>query len=353
MGWRRWSEVKKRLLGIGMLEVTNIETGPMEGLERPRGMKGCRAYGYRLKDPRYRHATFHLKPITNKALIENLHGYKSIRKPVQRWLRKNLEMVEIAKIPGKVLEEIAAREFAEEGTGSIDARVGAYREQIRWINEGFWIFRVDEFAGRIHTNLTQLKRELRAYLHVEGKGLVEIDIKNSQPLFIGLAARDGGVVEDERYLRLCEDDLYQYLADKGGWDRKTVKKQLTQMALFAPNNHHSQRSPVKKLFDAEFPAIADYIRRQKNGTATTNPKPWNRLAKVAQTMEAKFIIGGVCDRIRKESVDCWVSTIHDSILTQPESVDLVLGIIREEFTKLGVKPRLEAEVLSPNAQSGP
>jgi hypothetical protein len=286
-------------------------------------------------------------------LIENLHGYKAMRKPVQRWLRKNLENVEITQVPDKVLEEIAARDFAEETTGSIVVRIEAYREQIRWIREGVWTFVVDDFAGRIHTNLTQLKRELRTYLRVEGQPRVEIDIKNSQPLFIGLAARDGGVVMDERYLELCQDDLYQYLADKGGWERRMVKKQLTQTALFAPNNHPSQRSPVKKLFDTEFPAIADYIRRQKNGTATAkNPKPWNRLAKVAQTMEAKFVIGSVCDRIRKESVDCWVSTIHDSILTLPESVDLVLGIMEAEFAKMGVKPRLEAEVLSPNAQSG-
>ncbi len=340
LGWRKWSAVKKLLLETGIMEMTKIEEANM-GLELPRGKKGCRAYGYRFKDPKYRQATFRLRLLTEKNLIERLHGYKTIKRPVQRWLKKNLEKVEIVSVADEYLQEIAR---AEADGGCVEVRVDCYREQIRWIREKMWRFQADDFSGRLHTNLTQLKRELRAYLRVEGQPLVEIDIRNSQPLFIGLAAKEDGVV-DERYLELCQQDLYQHLANKGGWDRQTVKQQLTQQALFAPNFHAAQRSPVKRLFDAEFPKIAAYIRRQKKGKKTTeNRKPWNKLAELAQRKEADFVIAKVCDRIRRENPKCFAATIHDSTLTLPGSVEYVLGIMQDEFGKLGVRPKLEARM---------
>jgi len=339
MGWRSWQAVKALLLNSGILEQTKVEQGYYD-TDRPRGIKGCRAYGYRFRNPAYRNAKFRLRLLSKKKLIDRLHGYKTVTKPVQTWLKKNLEKVEILDVADEKLREIAVAE--DIGTGSIESRVDSYREQIRWIREKVWRFQVDGFSHRIHTNLTQLKTELRAYLRVDGQPLVEIDIKNSQPLFIGLAAKEKGVV-DERYLELCQQDLYQYLADKGGWDRKRVKQQLTQQALFASNYHDAQRSPVKMLFDSEFPRIAEFIRRQKVGKKTDqNPKPWNKLAELAQRKEADFVISKVCDRIRQENPKCWVTTIHDSILTVPQFLDLVMAVMRDEFAKLGVEPKLKA-----------
>lgn len=40
--------------------------------------------------------------------------------------------------------------------------------------------------GRIHTNVTRLLAEAREFLHVDGEPLVNIDIANSQPLFLGM-----------------------------------------------------------------------------------------------------------------------------------------------------------------------
>jgi hypothetical protein len=91
--------------------------------------------------------------------------------------------------------------------------------------------------------------------------------------------------------------------------------------------------------------MAEYIWEKKAGRRSAdNPKPHNRLAKLAQQTEANFLIyGGVCDRIRREEPDCWISTIHDSILVQPEWAEYVRGVMSDEFGKLGVQPRLEVE----------
>ncbi len=188
----------------------------------------------------------------------------------------------MADVPDERLLELAAEE------GDPQVKFYTYREQIDLIRDRSWIFVADRFSRRIHTNLTQLKRELRAGLRVAGQPLVQIDIKNSQPLFIGLAARKDGF-EDRRYLELCQADLYQHLADRGGWTRKEVKEQLTQAALFAANTSRHQGLPVKQLFDAEFPTMATFIREMKMGKKTReNPKPHNKLARLAQKTEANF-----------------------------------------------------------------
>ncbi|WP_276498510.1 hypothetical protein [Pontibacter litorisediminis] len=70
------------------------------------------------------------------------------------------------------------------------------------VSEQVYFFKVDEKAGRVHTSLSNLKREFRNFLTYDGKRLVEIDVKNSQPFF-SLAilnrafweGKEGGVCE--------------------------------------------------------------------------------------------------------------------------------------------------------------
>jgi hypothetical protein len=51
------------------------------------------------------------------------------------------------------------------------------------VAEQVYFFKIDEKAGRVHTSLSNLKKEFRNFLTYDGKRLVEIDVKNSQPFF--------------------------------------------------------------------------------------------------------------------------------------------------------------------------
>jgi hypothetical protein len=129
--------------------------------------------------------------------------------------------------------------------------------------------------------------------------------------------------------------LYQYLADQGNFTRAEVKQQLMQRALFSPNYAPAQKLPVKRLFDRLFPAMATFLREEKQR------KDYGAFAIKAQYQESKFVIYTVCERVRRDKPDCWIGTVHDSVLILPQHVEYVLAVMKEEFAKLGVAPRLE------------
>ena len=335
-----WRKTIRRLRATHILERTPIEEDPYGlGIDRPRGVKGSKSFGYRFANPAYRSATVRRTQVSDSKILDRLKE-TNVKYSVQRWLHRHLKRLTIEEVPAIVVETIATTNYQDEQTGTIEGRAEAYRDQIRLIGDQSWRFSVTPSNRRINSNLTNLTRGLRKYLRVNNQPLVEIDIKNSQPLFVGLLAKDVGV-DCEDYLRLCEQDLYQHLADVGGFTRKDVKTQLMQRALFAGNRHRYQRLPVKRLFDRLFPAMAKFLKEQKKGEH-------NQLAIAAQYRESRFIIYTVCERIRKEQPECWVATIHDSVLCLPDMADYVLRVMREEFDRLGVKPRLEPRLLGSN-----
>jgi predicted GIY-YIG superfamily endonuclease len=59
----------------------------------------------------------------------------------------------------------------------------ALKYSVGAIQSGIWRFKVSGEGKRLYTNLTNLKRELRQFLRYDGKELVELDIKSSQPYF--------------------------------------------------------------------------------------------------------------------------------------------------------------------------
>jgi len=76
----------------------------------------------------------------------------------------------------RILKKFSRLAFAE----PYDYQFGVLR-----INQDWYTLNVDETAGRFHSNLTNLKSELRHALTYQGEQLVSIDLKNSQP-FISL-----------------------------------------------------------------------------------------------------------------------------------------------------------------------
>jgi hypothetical protein len=304
------SRLLNKLLQRGILERITIDQIKMETidggkyyLEAERGLERRRAYGYRLANPDYRNSKWTLRDLTKSSLLSKIKKHINCKYPVQRWLIANNSRLQVKE------------------TAPDDKALQLIRDK-RWNNK------FDCFGGRYYNNVTNLKKELRKFLLVDGESLCEIDIACSQLLFLSIEARKAGIEGAENFIKDCEKDLYQRIAIEAGLSREEVKRDLTQRALFSSNHSIYQRSKTKKTFDRLYPQISQWLKVKKYGRKKSkDDKPHAKLARLAQKTEARFVIHTVCERLRKENMGMFSLTIHDSILCKIADKEYVVTIL--------------------------
>lgn len=161
---------------------------------------------------------------------------------------------------------------------------------------------------RVHTNITNLKRELRKDTLTTDKGerLMEIDIPNSHPFFF-LALIKGKVNENEyqewKY-RCFEGELYSKFSKD-----KRKAKDVVFSVLYGKNDRNNI-SDV--LFKKEFPDIHSFILKYK-----TKKKSYKSLCSWLQDIESRFVFNKIYGEIKTKLGDeCKIITIHDAVACQ-------------------------------------
>ena len=289
-----WNTIKRKLLRVGIVETDHHY------------IEGQKCYGFRAGE-RWRESPYRLATIKTSTPKES-DDDNDFPLPVHTWLKKQAQRIAVA------------------GSQTSD--------QLQMIQDGLWQFNSkDGFGWRFHSNLTHLKTEARKSLRVHGKPLVEIDIKNSQPLFLAKLLKERGIAGSEKYIEICQQDLYGYLAGKAGVSRAEAKAAIIETVLFA---RLGAKHPIKTLFKQEFPEVWKFIEGVKK-------KDYKKLACLLQRAEAQFVIYSVCERIRREFPETFVATIHDSILHLPRDSEYIRAVLEAEFAKWGLKPRLEVK----------
>jgi len=308
-------------------------------IERDFFQAGVKSYGYRFANSQLRRATRRRVPLNDPKMAAriNKHRKKEISTRTDRWLHSMLSNLALADVDQGYLDNIAGVSYRESG-GSVEDKLEAY---------GYWLERIAcqehvwsrDDQGRRYSIITNLKRELRSLLRVDGQRLMQIDISNSQWLFLALEMRRDGI-DCPDYFQACEQGLlYETVAETAGSTRPKVKKALTQRSLFSANDAPCQKSKIKKTFDRLFPEIARYLfDAKKHGDGS-------RLAKTLQAAEADLIIDKVCGRLRREENVKFLTPVHDCLLFLPEAGDYIRSVMLEEFAKLGLRPRLEVKDL--------
>ena len=140
------------------------------------------------------------------------------------------------------------------------------RYSVECINDKHIFYHFDNY-GRMHTNFTILKSFIRKNcLLINGEQTYEIDIKNSQPLFLTKIIEDSGtrwVKEDEfelfKYLTM-NGIYYQYVMDFLKTTDKVAVKEMTYKVLFGKN---AVNSKADKIFIKLFPTIHNFIKLYK------------------------------------------------------------------------------------------
>lgn len=120
-------------------------------------------------------------------------------------------------------------------------------------------------------------------------------------------------------------------------NRKEVKTAVFQV-LFTDNRFLGQEeAKPKKLFKELFPEVYEVFRKIKSKDSTLLPR-------LLQSIESYLIIDVISKRISKEYPNAPIFTIHDSISTTAEYVEVVEQIMKEELCKaIGHAPKLAKE----------
>lgn len=204
---------------------------------------------------------------------------------------------------------------------------------VECINDKHIFYHFDNY-GRMHTNFTILKSFIRKNcLLIDGEDTHEIDIKNSQPLFLTKLVQDSNtkwVLPDEFELfktLTISGKYYQYIMDNFGIKDKRVVKELTYKVLFGRNGSTSK---ADKMFSKLFPTIHNFIKlyKKENGD-------YRVLAYELQKAESNLIFNKIIRQIMTLYPDIKIVTVHDSIIVPRSRKDEVKAIFKvklyEEF----------------------
>ena len=336
-----------------------------------------------------------LKDYKVLARIEQLRQHKNtqgrdIYPVLEHWLHKvEIDSDEAIKAVNVLLQN------SQEKNKEIKA--ASYLFNIEGIQKRQWFFTVDNKAGRLHTNLTNLPKWMRSMIKLEGESLVGMDIRNSQPYLLALLLNkefyeekeeqngkgeirikdiisksniiqdykeelnkaiyvpmlgflnemndnQDFIVEKENYRKLVsEGNLYEYILRKAieipqymDYGRDQVKKLL--MTIFYSDDAYPNEA--KHLFSDSFPYIAGIIHDLK--------QLWYQHAPILlQTLEAVVVLDRIVGRIIAENPQVPLFTVHDSVVTTPFYCDYVQAVMEEELTlAIGLKPNIKPEYWS-------
>lgn len=176
-------------------------------------------------------------------------------------------------------------------------------------SQGNLFYSFDKF-GRMHTNFTTLKKELRQnFIKIDGQHVAELDIQNSQPTFLIGILKDYLDQIDEKeyhkYVKFCLDGtLYDQLVRASGntITRKRAKN-IVFTVLFGDTTCNN------KFFRALFPNIYNFIIKYKK-----QHKNYKVLAHELQRRESDLIFNKIIRNIKDLYPGIKVFTVHDSII---------------------------------------
>ena len=201
---------------------------------------------------------------------------------------------------------------------------------VECINDKHIFYHFDDY-GRMHTNYTILKSFIRKNcLLIDGEETCEIDIPNSQPLFLTkIIDMDSNLVDQKELLLFKElttsGTYYQYVMNQLGEKDKKKVKEMTYKVLFGRNIANSK---VDKNFKKLFPTIHQFIKNYKKENGD-----YRVLAYDLQKAESDLVFNTVIKKVMQFYPEIKLITIHDSIVIPRKYKEEVNQIFEIELKK--------------------
>jgi len=201
---------------------------------------------------------------------------------------------------------------------------------VQCISDGQIFYHFDNY-GRMHTNFTILKSFIRKNcLSIDGDETYELDIKNSQPLFLNkIIESDGAEIVDqtewELFKYLTKSGLfYQYIMDNSGIKDKEKIKKIIYKVLFGKNYSNSS----DKMFSKLFPTIHNFIKFYKKKHSN-----YKILSHKLQNLESNLIFNKIILEIMETNPEIKIVTVHDSIVFSKKWKNIVEEIFYKNLEK--------------------
>jgi hypothetical protein len=207
---------------------------------------------------------------------------------------------------------------------------------VECINDKHIFYHFDNY-GRMHTNFTILKSFIRKNcLLIDGEETCEIDINNSQPLFLTKIISDS----NSKWVRSDEFELFKYLTINGKYYQyvmdhlkttdKGMVKEMTYRVLFGKN---ASNSKADKVFSELFPSIHYFIKLYKKEKGD-----YKILSYELQRAESNLIFNKIIRDIMIFYPEVKLVTVHDSIIIPKKYKEPIETIFKtklfEEFNIL-------------------
>lgn len=382
---RKYKPVKEEAINKGILSCT----GPY--------ITGVESYKYRIM-PKYYNDEYIRVECTNKRLERRIHDFQARKKTENKKLKRGKTARKLDEFYHRLSLDPSVDNDKEQLIDQIydkPDRKAKRQDIVNLVNNTIHELSqkekpdsvIDQY-GRKHCLITRLPKELRSYLRYKGEPITFLDITNSQPLFMYMylrryLGRDNYFNKEDRerkpnknkahpllyesqmsfsayknrkklpnklaselseYGRLCEKGiLYQVIGDWASCSRTEAKLGYFGYVYGPGHGCAGTADSVKEWFARVFPFLNKIIKEiKRKGKGLANGKWYGHLACMMQAQEAEFIFEGVVKTILSSQKIPLIS-LHDSLGTIPEHVDMVRSTMLAEFAKRDVSPQVHTE----------
>ena len=211
----------------------------------------------------------------------------------------------------------------------------------------------DEFGGRLYHLFSNIPKEFRKRITIEGEEVVEIDINASQPSFLCLLFERGSSFvftkglfnnhNNEEYIRTAKEnnmDLYSYMARKLGvvesedigTARANMKKVFFQLVFGKPSKavgKKKRKDICDKLFGEAFHPFLTELADLDLGLDFDKKYWYKNLSYLLQKTECVFL-----NLVMNEMGDIPFLPIHDALLVKKSDGEQVRSIFNSVIDKL-------------------
>jgi hypothetical protein len=152
-------------------------------------------------------------------------------------------------------------------------------------------------TGRVYGDWSRTPRELRGTFLIDGKPVVEVDIRNAQPLMLACLYGDDDCKESWKYRALVESGIfYEHVMKVTGCSDRDAVKRAVMVFLCGK----TKVPLIPQYFQDEFPILYGIIKAHQN-------KQWKSVAHILQNLESNIIVKRVCEEFP-------VVSMHDGVI---------------------------------------